>query len=198
MSQIEELIQKRRSALAFLPDPIDTKLMAKLMESARWAPSSFNEQPWRFVFASRQEHPKAFDLILSCLFEGNQLWAKKAPLLMLAIAKKTFSYNGKANKHAFYDLGQALAFFSLHATQEGLVLHQMAGFDPKRAGELLQLPEDFEALTAVAVGYPGDIGALPESLRQRAQKPSGRKELSEIAFIFDPSAENPWAKAVQT
>ena len=188
MSTVNKLIQERSSALAFSERKLDRETLEQLFEAARWAASSFNEQPWRFIFAL-QENTKDFKRILSCLSSYNQAWARKAPLLMITIACSSFAYNEKPNPHAWYDLGQAVSQLALQATDLGLSLHQMAGFDAQKAQKELDIPEPFEAVSAAALGYPGAIEGLDAEYQERAKTPRTRKNLAEIVF------EASWGKA---
>lgn len=178
---IHELIQRRYSPRAFAPAEVSDADLASLIEAARWAPSCMNEQPWRFVVASRAD-PWAFSALLSCLDESNRRWADQAGALAFAIAKKTFTRNGKPNAYARYDTGQAVALLSVEATSRGLVVHQMAGFDASRATATLGLPADFEPVTAIALGPPGDPDQLPADLAERERAPRARKPQAELVF----------------
>jgi nitroreductase len=178
---IHDLIRNRWSPVAFADRAVEAAKLASLFEAARWAPSSFNEQPWRFVIATRNE-PEDFARLLSCLVEPNQAWAKWAPVLMISAAKMAFDRSGKENRHAFHDVGLAAENLVLQATASGLFVHQMAGFHVEKARELLEIPAGFEPVAAIALGYPGDPEALAEPLRQRQLAPRSRKPLEEIIF----------------
>lgn len=178
---IHELLATRWSPRAFAERAVERETLESLFEAARWAPSSFNEQPWRFVVASKSD-AAAFERILGVLWPLNQAWAKHAPVLAISAAKTTFSRGDNANAHAWHDVGQAAANLTLEATARGLVVHQMMGFDAAAAREVLGIPEGFEAVTAIALGYPGDPQSLPEDLRQRETAPRSRRPLAEILF----------------
>jgi nitroreductase len=120
--------------------------------------------------------------LLGCIVPANALWAGKAPVLMLSVAKLTYDSNGAPNRHALYDVGQATANLAIQATALGLALHQMGGFDMERARKEFSIPEGYEPVAAIAVGYPGDPASLPESLRARASAPRSRRELGEFVF----------------
>ena len=186
---LENIIQKRYSALAFSEKELEKETLLRLFEAARWAASCFNEQPWRFVFALRK-NTADFERILSCLVPDNQAWAKTASLLMITAARSAFAYNGKTNSHAWHDLGQAISQFALQATELGLSLHQMAGFDAKKAKRELNIPDPFEPVAAAALGYPGEIKNLEAGLKERAMSPRVRKDLNEIVF------EASWGKGL--
>ncbi len=174
-------IRERKSIRAFADKPIEEKKIQQLFEAARWAASCFNEQPWRFIYATK-ENETAYSDIFSTINEFNQSWAKNASLLMIAIAKKSFSMNDKPNKHAWYDTGAAVANLSIQATNLGLYVHQMAGFFPDKAKEILNIPEGYEAIAAIAVGYQGDASILSENLQAKESATRSRKAISEIAF----------------
>ncbi len=179
--RVHELIRERWSPRAFADRPIETPELRSLLEAAQWAASSFNEQPWTFIVARREE-PEMHRRLLDCLVPGNQVWAEKAPVLMLSVAKLAFDRNGKPNRHAWHDVGLAASQLVLQATSLGLVAHQMAGFDAGKARDVWGLPEGHEPVAAIAVGYPGDVESLPEKLRQGETSPRRRKPLSEVAF----------------
>jgi nitroreductase len=178
---IHELLQKRWSPRAFADRLVEPAKLASLLEAARWAPSSFNGQPWSFIVATK-DNSAEFSKLLSCLIEFNQSWAKAAPVLMLTVTRLTFEHNNEPNRHAFHDVGLAMGNLSVQATSEGLFLHQMAGILPDVAKKTFGIPDGFEAVAGVALGYLGDPATLPEKLRDREAKPSDRKPLS--AFVF--------------
>jgi len=178
---IHELLRRRWSPLAFGDRPVTPEQLGSLFEAARWAPSCYNEQPWSFIVATR-EHPKEFERLAGCLVEANQAWARAAPVLVLAVAKRCFDRNGQENRHAWYDLGQAVALLTVQAEAMGLRVHQMAGFSAHKARELYSIPDSHEPATAFAIGYYGRHEQLPESLRPREVGPRVRKSLSEFVF----------------
>src|SRR5829696_1208912 len=124
---VHDLVRRRWSPRAFSSRAVERETLLSVLEAARWAPSSFNAQPWSFLVAT-QEDPAGFERMLNCLVPQNQAWAKAAPVLMIAVAKTHFEHNGKPNRHALYDTGQAVAFLTLQATALDLYVHQMAGF----------------------------------------------------------------------
>ncbi|HET6202027.1 MAG TPA: nitroreductase family protein [Planctomycetota bacterium] len=178
---IHELLARRWSPRAFDARPVEPEKLRILLEAARWAPSSFNEQPWSYLLATREE-AEGFARMLECLVEGNRLWAKEAPVLMLAVASLRFARNAKENRHAFHDVGLATENLAVQATAMGLFVHQMAGILPERAREVFAIPEGHEAATGIALGYPGDPASLPEKLRAAEAAPRTRKPLE--AFVF--------------
>ncbi|MCH7544247.1 MAG: nitroreductase family protein, partial [Proteobacteria bacterium] len=170
---VHELIQQRFSPKAFLRRSVDPATLRSLLEAARWAPSSFNEQPWAFIVAT-SDRPEDFELLLACLAPGNQAWACQAPVLLLSVAKLTFDRNGRPNRHALHDIGLASAQLALEATDHGLAAHFMAGFDAERARQTYDIPAGFEPVAAVAVGYPAKPGARPGGTREGGFAPPRR------------------------
>lgn len=179
---LKETVHERKSPLAFSNKKIEEKDLLDLFDAARWSASAFNEQPWRFIYASKHENLDGYNTLLQLLVPSNQIWAKEAPVLILVSAKAKYSHNGKENKHAWYDTGQAIGILSLMATSKGIGLHQMAGFDAEKANEKFGIEGEFAPIAVIAVGYPGDLDSLPEPLMERALKPRLRKETNEIAF----------------
>lgn len=178
---IHDLIKQRWSPRAFSSEPVQPEVLRSLLEAARWAASCRNEQPWRFIIA-QQQNPEEFGKLLSCLTEGNQIWAKHAPVLLLSIANTTFAHNGLPNRHAFHDVGQAIAQLSLQATALGLHVHHMAGYSPERAREVLEIPGDHEPVAVTAIGHMGRLQDLPEELRQREIAARTRRPQNEFVF----------------
>ena len=178
---VHELLRRRWSPVAFSDRRVDPETIGSLLEAARWAPSSFNEQPWSFIVATKDE-PAELERLLGCLVEGNITWAKQAPVLMLSVAKLNFARNQKPNRHAFHDVGLAAANLVVQATSLGLAVHQMAGILPDKAREVYGIPEDYEVVAGIALGYPGDAAKLDEKLRRREQAPRSRKPLEEFVF----------------
>ncbi|CAN5453820.1 hypothetical protein BH24DEI1_BH24DEI1_17210 [soil metagenome] len=192
---ILETIRQRWSPRAFADRPVERHKLLSVLEAARWAASAGNEQPWRFIVASRGE-PQAYAKLLACLEEKNQSWAASAPLLMLALAKGHFRDDeAGANRHAWHDVGQAVATLSLQATALGLYAHPMAGFYPERVREAYALPAAFEPVAALALGYLGDAATLPEDLRRREAAPRRRKPLSELVLSWGEPASLTGAEA---
>jgi nitroreductase len=179
---IHELLRKRWSPRAFADRPLSAEGIRRLFEAARWAPSSYNEQPWSFVIADKSDQD-AYDAIAACLLDANRVWAERAPLLGIAAARLTFARNDKPNLHAAYDLGQAMAHLTFQATAMDLYVHQMAGFDPEIARRNLRIPEEFQPLTAFAVGYLGRPNNLPNHLKEIELGTRRRKPLSDFLFF---------------
>lgn len=178
---IHDLLKQRWSPLAFSSQPIEKERLKSLLEAASWAASSYNEQPWHFIVATK-DNPEEFNRLLSCLAEGNQVWAKNAPVLMISVAKLYFEKNGTDNRHALHDVGAAVSNLAIQATSLGLFIHQMAGFDVAKAKELYSIPQKYEPVAAIAIGYPGDPEILPEQYQQRQFSPRQRKPIQTFVF----------------
>ncbi|MEL7833331.1 nitroreductase family protein [Fodinibius sp. Rm-B-1B1-1] len=178
---IHELLQKRWSPRVFSEKPIDDDILTQLFEAARWAPSSYNEQPWRFIVA-RKEDQEAYSKLASVMNEFNEGWAKGAPVLVLALTKTTFDLDGRENPHAAHDLGQAIAHLTFEATRHDLYVHQMAGISPERAKNIYDLPENITPKTMFAIGHKGNPESLDEKLQQQETSPRKRKKLDNIVF----------------
>jgi nitroreductase len=178
---VHQLIVDRWSPRAFADKLVPSDVLRSLFEAARWAPSSNNEQPWAYIVATRDDHEN-FAKMLSVLVEFNANWAKSAPVLALAVAALNFAKNNAPNRNALYDTGAASALLSVEATARALAVHQMAGFDPAKAREVFAIPAAWEAITALAIGYPGDPNSLPQPLKDRELAPRTRKPLSEFVM----------------
>ena len=178
---IHDHLRNRWSPRAFSSEPVPHDVLRSLFEAARWSPSSNNEQPWRFIVATREDSDTHARL-LSTLAETNQFWAKHAPVLGIAVSALTFARTGQPNRVAFYDTGAAMAGLTLEATDRGLFVHQMAGFDPHKAIELFHIPTGFEPIAAFVIGFPGDPQRLPENLREREAAARTRKPLRELVM----------------
>jgi nitroreductase len=178
---VHDLIAKRWSPYAFADRPVSEGDLRSLFEAARWAASSYNEQPWAYIVATKTD-PDAFARLLSCLVEPNQAWATAAPVLALGCTSLQFARNGKPNAAAIHDLGLASANLTFEATARGLVVHQMIGILPDKARELYRIPEAVQPLTALAIGYAADPSTLPENYRERDLAPRSRKPLNEFIF----------------
>jgi nitroreductase len=178
---IHELLAERWSPYGFEDRPVAQADLRSLFEAARWAASSYNEQPWNF-FVATKENPEEFARLLSCLVEANQEWAKAAPVLVLGVVSLKFSRNNKDNRAAVHDLGLAAGNLVVEATARGLCVHQMIGILPDKAREVYQIPEHYEAWTAMAIGYKADPAKLPDALKERDLTPRQRKPLSQFVF----------------
>jgi nitroreductase len=178
---IHAVLADRWSPYAFAARAVPEADLWSLFEAARWAASSYNEQPWRYIVATKDD-PEQFQRVLSCLVEGNQGWAKAAPVLALGVVSLRFARNNKDNRAAVHDLGLAAGNLVVEATARGLFVHQMIGILPDKARETFGIPEGFEAWTGLAIGYQGDPASLPDRLRERDLAPRERKPLREFVF----------------
>lgn len=185
---IQDWIARRWSPYAFADRPVSEENLQALFEAARWAPSSYNEQPWSYLVAT-EANPAEFAKLLSCLVEANQAWAQAAPVLALGCTRLYFTRNGTPNAAAIHDLGLASAMLTAEATARGLHVHQMIGILPDRARELYAIPEGVQPLTGLAIGYATTADALAEPYRQRDLAVRTRKPLAEFVF------EGHWGQA---
>ncbi len=179
---IHELLEKRWSPRAFSEKSVAPKLLKRLFEAARWAPSSYNEQPWRFI-AARKENDEAFEKLSEVMNDFNRSWAADAPVLVLGLAKKIFDVDGRPNPHARHDLGQAIAHLTFEATRNDLYVHQMAGIHPDKARQLYDLDEDLDVCTMFAIGYRGEADSLDEKLQKQETTSRSRKSLENIVSM---------------
>ena len=178
---IHDLLAHRWSPRAFAGTPVSKEDLLSLFEAARWAPSCFNEQPWRFLVA-RKEDGDAYEKMLGCLMEGNASWASAAPVLMITMAESTFARNGNANRHAGHDLGLAVAQMTVEAQSRGLAMHQMGGILVDKIREAYAVPESVEILAGIALGHPGNPDSLPEGLKERELAPRSRNPMADMVF----------------
>jgi nitroreductase len=180
---ILDLIRNRKSSRSFSNHPIEPAVINSLFEATRWAPSSTNEQPWLYIYATRDQ-PELWNRLFECLNPGNRIWVKDAPLLILSLARKNFSRYPGANAHAMYDLGGANSFLSLQAVEFGLQVRQVAGFSSQQVVEQLKIPTDiYEIGVFIVIGFPGDPQILPENLKVREQAP--RERLLQQEFVMN-------------
>ena len=179
--EIHPLIRNRRSTRAYSSKPVSEESIFRLLEAARWAPSSVNEQPWRF-FIAKQSEPEIFKLVFDALDSGNQLWANKVPLLIATFAKTTFTRNNAPNRHALHDVGLGVAQLLVQATSEGIFVHQLGGFNASILKTNLNFSDELEAVTVLAIGYPGNLDEIAPELQEREKRPRKRKALSEIVI----------------
>jgi len=186
---IADLIAHRWSPRAIDPDqPVRREQLVALLEAARWAPSCFGDQPWRYLVWDRFRDVSRWQQAFECLAEGNQVWAKNAPLLMLSIVAPNFGHNNQPNRWAQYDTGAASENLCLQATALGLVAHQMGGFDSDQAKARFNIPADYTCMAMIAVGHPALAEGLPDALRHKELATRERKPLSQIVF------EGSWAQ----
>jgi nitroreductase len=178
---IQHALADRWSPYGFDDCPVAAVDLCSLFEAARWAASSYNEQPWNYIVATK-DNPKEFEQLLSCLVEANQAWAKAAPVLALGVASLRFAKNQKDNRAAVHDLGLASGNLVMEATTRGLSVHQMIGILPDKAREVYQIPEHFEAWTALAIGYNADPATMLADLKERDLAPRPRRPLKDFVF----------------
>jgi len=176
--EISEDIQKRWSPRAFSTEPVEMDDLMALFEAARYAPSCFNEQPWRFIVAVKEDELKVMRSILN---ENNQEWANKAPVLVVIVAKKSFTSNGEPNSWHAFDAGTAWGFLALEAQRRGFITHAMGGFSKIKAHDVLDIPGKYEVLAMIAIGKKGKKEELSPALQTR-EEPATRKPLTELVF----------------
>ncbi|HOJ59145.1 MAG TPA: nitroreductase family protein [bacterium] len=174
---VDDLFINRWSPRAMSGEAISRDELMSLFEAARWAPSSFNNQPWRFLYASR-DTPE-WNLFFDLLVEFNQSWTKNAAVLVVIVSKKNFDHNGQPSLTHSFDAGAAWASLALQGFKNGLVVHGMQGFDYDKAKTVLNIPDDYQVEAMAAIGKPGRKEDLPDALRER-ETPSSRKPLAEI------------------
>ncbi len=189
---IADLIAQRWSPRAIDPrQAVSRNHLLTLLEAARWAPSCFGAEPWRYLVWDRFRDPGGWQQAFACLAEGNQVWVKNAPLLLLAVAVPHFAHNSQPNGWAQYDTGAASENLCLQAVALGLVAHQMGGFDADQAKARFAIPADYHCLAMIAVGHPGPVESLPESLQERELAGRARQPLAQVAF------EGLWSQRLQ-
>ena len=174
---IESLFLRRWSPRAMTGEPLTERELKTLFEAARWAPSTYNEQEWRFLYAPNGS--RHWPTFLGLLMEANQVWCRNAGVLVVVLSHKVFERNGKPNPVHTFDSGAAFENLALQGAAMGLVVHGMAGFDRDKARAELRVPDDYDVEAMVALGHPGRLADLPDELRTR-EVPSGRKKVEEI------------------
>ena len=177
-----ELIKQRKSPRGFFDKQVKEEDMNKLFEAARWSASSFNGQPWRFIYADKENNPELYASLLGVLVEFNQAWAKAAPVLMLTMTRVKYEKSEADYKHAWHDLGLAIGNMSVMAQSIGISMHQMGGFDTTKVRSELNIPDRLEPVTIIALGYGGLPGNLPLDIFKMETSPRERKELNEFVF----------------
>ena len=181
---IHDLLARRWSPRAIDPDrAVEREHLIALLEAARWAPSCFGDEPWRYIAWDRNDDAASFDKAFECLAEPNQAWVKHAPVLLLALADSEFTKNGKPNRWGQYDTGAASENLCLQATALELVAHQMGGFDKKKVAEAFDIPERFTPMAMIAIGHPGDPDDLPEGKKETELAERKRTPLEERFFL---------------
>jgi nitroreductase len=190
---IQEAIAKRWSPRAYdATKPVSPEQIIALLEAARWAPSSYNDQPWRFIVCDKASNPKAWQAAFDCLMSSNQTWVKDAPLLLLGCANTILDVNQQANRFGQYDTGAAAENLVLQAASMGLAAHQMGGFNADAAREVFAIPAQFTPMAMVTVGYEGDANNLPDELKTRELAERKRKPLADLFFA------GTWGKPIKT
>ncbi len=177
---IHPVLKERWSPRIFDSKPVEEEKLKRIFEAARWAPSAFNEQPWRFIIGKKGS--KSWDDIYETLIGFNQAWTKTADVLALVVGKTHSSNNGKPNATFEYDTGQSVAHLTFQTTSEGLFIHQMSGFSKEKAKEIFEIPDGFEPLTAFAIGYMGNVEDLNEDFQKMEKSPRERKQFDEFVF----------------
>lgn len=177
-TQILNEISERWSPRAFNSERIEDEDLMGILEAARYAPSCYNEQPWKFIVAKSDNE---LEKMRKVLFDGNRVWADKAPVLIMILSKKKFEYNGKDNYWHMFDAGTAWGFMAIEAERRGLITHAMGGFSKERAREIFDIPEDYSIMAVIAVGKYGNVNELPEKLKDM-EEPGTRKPIRELIF----------------
>ncbi len=179
--ELHPLLQRRWSPRAFSPQPVAEEQLLTLLEAARWAASANNEQPWRFIYAAKEQSER-YSRLFDCLNESNRIWAATAPALIMTLVKTHFEKSGRPNRWALHDLGLAIGNLTTQASALDLYVHNMGGFSAEKGRQLFDLPADVEPVTMIAVGYLGDPEQLPEPLKGRELAQRQRKPLEELIF----------------
>lgn len=179
MVHINQIIRERYSSVIFSSKQIEDEKLASLFEAARWAPSAFNEQPWRFIVGIKNKDEN-YQKLLDCLVEANQYWAEYAPVLVLSLATKKLSATEKLNRFAEYDTGMAVGNLLAQATFLDLYVHQMGGYSVSKVREFFNLNDDYEPMAVMAIGYKCDIDLFPDDLQERESKKRFRKPLDDF------------------
>jgi nitroreductase len=178
---VNEVIKLRRSTVAFSTQKVEGTKLEMVFEAARWSASANNVQPWRFIVATK-ESPHQYDLLFGFLAEGNKRWVKNAPVIILTVAETIFSHNNQPNYYSFHDVGMATSNLILRAVSLGLAVHPMGGFDKNKAKSDLKIPDPFQPVAMLALGYPGTTEGLPDDLKNRENQERTRKNLNEIVY----------------
>ncbi len=178
---IFKIIEKRYSPVIFSEKDINDEVLFKLFEAARWAPSSYNDQPWNFIYGRKGKDP-VYEPLFETLMEANKKWAQNAPVLALSIANKISPTTRKENPYAFHDVGMAMGNLLLQAASLDVYVHQMGGYSKKKAKEFLNIPKTHEPVAMMAIGYKGEPGQFPKDLQEKENKPRTRKEMKDFVF----------------
>ncbi len=190
--EINELSKKRWSPRSYDANrPVSRQQILSLCEAARWAPSCYNDQPWKFIICDKFTNKDAYDKLFSCLVELNQGWAVNAPVLIAVVATNNFSFNGKENRWAQYDCGAAAVTLAYEAVNQGLVIHQMGGFDAEKLMKEFSIPDDHTPMAVIAVGYQSEIEKLSEQYQKTEKAERSRRPLNENFYLSD------WGKGIE-
>ncbi|GET34526.1 hypothetical protein PbJCM13498_33890 [Prolixibacter bellariivorans] len=165
---IKGMVAKRFSPTTFTDQPVSDELINNMLDAARWAPSSYNEQPWKFLVTRKGD--ENFQKVYDALMEGNQNWAGNAPILMVTLANDNYARNGKPNRHAWHDTGMAMGFFLLAGVEAGVQVHQMGGFFPEKIERNITLPEGYHPVAVAAVGYTEESAEQESRTRKSIQE----------------------------
>jgi nitroreductase len=180
---IHDIIARRWSGRAFDESkPVPPHVIVSLCEAARWAPSSYGDEPWRYLIWDKLVDPAAWHRAFSCLAQSNQIWVKRAPLLLLSLVSNNFRHDGSANRFAQHDTGMASMAMVLEAVAHGLMAHQMGGFDSAAIREEFAIPEHYTCMSMIAIGYSASADILDGSLKERELAPRARRPIREHFF----------------
>lgn len=180
--KVHDLVAKRFSPRNFNSKAIEPDALFTILEAGRLAPSSYNEQPWRFIVANRNDGT-SFESLLNCLAPKNAEWAKNAGALVLSVAKKKFDHNNSINRHALHDVGLAVASMVFQAMSLDIYSHQMGGFSSEKASSVYNIPDDYEPVAVIAFGYLDEEFFTEDKLESNAAAQKNRLSLNEIAFM---------------
>ena len=188
---VHALIAERWSGRAYdAARSVSKEQVLALLEAARWAPSCYGDQPWRFVVWNKASDAAAWQAAFDTLVSGNQGWVKDAPVLVLVAADTLFTHNGQPNRHAQYDTGAAAENLCRQAEALGLMAHQMGGFDADKTRAVAGVPEQYTLMAMISVGYPADPATFTAEVAERENAPRKRRELGELFF------DGAWAKPI--
>ncbi|MDR6241698.1 nitroreductase family protein [Aureibacter tunicatorum] len=181
---VHDLIGSRWSPRAFdIGKEISSKTLHSLLESVRWAPSGFNNQPWHLIVGDKHKYPESYQMIIDVLVPWNQQWAITAPLLILTVTREKFELTGEPNKHSWYELGLAIGNLTFQVMHEGLYMHQMGGFSEEKAREVFDIPSEFAPVSVIAIGYRGDVDQLPREIKEKEFEQQERKHQKEYVHF---------------
>lgn len=180
---LHPLLRRRWSPRAFSDKPVEKDKLRSIFEAARWSPSAGNEQPWKFLVGIKPD--ETWNKIFDSLNEGNKAWNKNVPVLVISIGRNVYARDNSPYMHFQYDTGQSVAHLSFEVMNQGLFVHQMAGFDAEKIRAEFHVPADHQPLTAIAIGYPGNPDDLPDFQKKRELASRTRKEFNDFIFSGD-------------